>query len=167
MAYWTRSQTLSLSNSRCPYCFGSGILQSWKSSGDPCKCVLRNVFRRALRRILKNRIEKYYRYTSSKVERWERSRSTSFVSGYDLVEYEADFERLIFINISPEAYKLVKGYHLDKKGYEVMSRELRLSKGRFFHEVYRTEAAAGRMFAELKPYPLVNVGFPKEYYGQS
>jgi hypothetical protein len=111
-----------------------------------------------------NRIGKYYRYTSSKIERWERSRSTSFVFGYDLVEYEADFERLIYLNISPEAYSLVKGYHLERRGYKSMIRTLKMNKGQFFHAIYQTEAAAGRLFAELKPYPLINVGFPKEYY---
>lgn len=86
---WTRSETIALALPACTLCGGSGLrLDRWKES-QPCKCVLRAIFRACYARFQQCTMEK--RFSQARLEyspranrriTWgERTRSIALISG--------------------------------------------------------------------------------------
>ncbi len=57
-------------------------------------------------------------------------------------------------------YRLFRYHFLLGADWTLCTRKLSMSRGNFFHAVYRIEQKLGRVFRELQPYPL----FPLDDY---
>ncbi|HEY2845715.1 MAG TPA: hypothetical protein VGJ09_18790 [Bryobacteraceae bacterium] len=75
-------------------------------------------------------------------------------------EYIADFCLVSRRNLTEEEHQLFRYHFLLGADWKLCTRKLKMDRGNFFHSVYRIEQKLGRMFRELKPYPL----FPLDDY---
>jgi hypothetical protein len=64
--------------------------------------------------------------------------------------------------LDDEEHTLFRYHFLLGADWKLCCRRLKIDRGSFFHMVYRIEQKLGRIFAELKPYPLYPVN---EYFG--
>jgi len=80
-------------------------------------------------------------------------------------EFIADFDLVSRRTLSQNEYRLFRYHFLLGADWKLCTRKLGVDRGNFFHSVYRIEQKLGRMFRELKPYPL----FPLDdyFYGPS
>jgi hypothetical protein len=56
--------------------------------------------------------------------------------------------------LSTDDWQIFSAHHLLGADWKLCCQHLRMSRGNFFHSVYRIERQLGRVFRELKPYPL-------------
>ena len=75
-------------------------------------------------------------------------------------EYMADFCLVSRRNLSEDEHRLFRYHFLLGADWTLCTRKLGMSRGNFFHAVYRIEQKLGRVFRELQPYPL----FPLDDY---
>lgn len=77
-------------------------------------------------------------------------------------EYMADFYLISRRHLTEEEFKIFKFYYLLGADWDLCCRRLKMDRGNFFHAIYRIQEKLGKVFRELKPYPL----FPlDEYFG--
>ena len=72
----------------------------------------------------------------------------------------ADFCLVSRRNLTETEHRLFRYHFLLGAEWMLCARKLGLSRGNFFHAVYRIEQKLGRVFRELQPYPL----FPLDDY---
>jgi hypothetical protein len=75
-------------------------------------------------------------------------------------EYMADFCLVSRRSLTEAEYQLFRYHFLLGAEWGLCARKLSMSRGNFFHAVYRIEQKLGRVFRELQPYPL----FPLDDY---
>ncbi|MEZ5356742.1 MAG: hypothetical protein R2762_29235 [Bryobacteraceae bacterium] len=156
--YWNRSESLILASNKCAYCHGAGTIENRRGRENPCKCVYRNVFRACYTRFL---------LCSFKERHLTRSRYTAdFVSGRRVSwgrkdeEYIADFCLVSRKHLEGIDQKIFRFHFLLGADWKLCCRRLNMDRGTFFHAVYRIQQRLGKVFRELKPYPL----YPLEDY---
>lgn len=94
-----------------------------------------------------------------------RARQTWRISyGRKHEEYCADFWLIAKRALTPAQWKLFRLHKLLGADWRLCTRQLHMSRGNFFHEVYRIEQKLGRAFAECEPFALFPVG---EYFGMA
>jgi hypothetical protein len=69
-------------------------------------------------------------------------------------EYIADFYLVSKRSLDPFEYRVFKYHFLLGADWKLCTRKLGIDKGAFFHQVYRIQSKLGRVYRELKPYPL-------------
>ncbi len=155
---WTRSDTLALASNRCTTCHGLGLIQTRRGKNNPCHCVLRAIFRACYNR---------FKYCATKEKYMSRvtlsftpGRHRTFTYGRKDEEYVADFILVSRRTLTPEEYRIFKYHFLLGADWKLCCRKLNMSRGNFFHAVYRIEEKLGRVFRELEPYSL----FPLDEY---
>jgi hypothetical protein len=74
----------------------------------------------------------------------------------------ADFVLIARRELNPAEYKLFRFHFLLGAECPLCCQKLGLTRGNFFHMVYRVEQKLGKVFATLMPYPLYPLD---EYYG--
>jgi hypothetical protein len=126
----------------------------------PCDCVLRSVFRACLNCFIEC------------VALGERTASVSWEPCYGPIggrvfsrkreEYIADFLRVTERALTPEEYRIFRYHFLLGADYYLCCQKLKMERGNFFHALYRLEEKLGRVYAELKPYPLYPL---RDYFG--
>ena len=134
-------------------------MKTGRAKGHPCNCVLRAIFRACFAR---------FRYCTEKdrsgrisLESNPGGRRRTMVSRKH-EEFAADFCLVSRRTLSDFEYRLFKYHFLLGADFRLCCRRLGIDRGNFFHAVYRIEQKLGRVFRELKPYPL----FPlDEYFG--
>lgn len=148
---WNRSETLALANAQCSNCFGYGLMEKEKSS-RPCNCVLRSIFRACHAR---------FRYCATKERHLSKinltrvsGRQNRTVYGRKDEEYMADFILVSRRALSAEEYQIFKFHFLLGADWKLCARRLKTDRGNFFHAVYRIQQKLGRVYRELRPYPL-------------
>ena len=72
----------------------------------------------------------------------------------------ADFCLVSRRNLSEDEHRLFRYHFLLGADWTLCTGKLGMSRGNFFHAVYRIEQKLGRVFRELQPYPL----FPLDDY---
>ena len=155
---WTRLQTVQLASNSCQSCYGLGLKNARFDSTNPCNCVLREAFRRCLSRYKRATEAEYGKYTRYNLIRSGELDRCFFNWGYKELEYCADFLNLVRrAGLFEKA--MVKMYHLDGSDWRACCIKFRMDKGQFFHSVYRVEQKIGRLAAELRPYPLIDLSF--------
>ena len=122
----------------CRTCNGSGL----RAVGQPCNCVLRNIFRAC-----------YARFRQQAEGRFRRP--STYVADFVLVGQRA-------LKDSPVELGVFKFHFLLAGDWKMCCKRLGISRGDFFHAVYRTEEQLGRAYAELTPYALYPL---REYTG--
>ena len=75
-------------------------------------------------------------------------------------EYIADFILVSRRTLAPDEYKIFNYHFLLGADWNLCCRRLGMTRGNFFHAVYRIEKKLGRVFRELEPYGL----FPIDQY---
>jgi hypothetical protein len=75
-------------------------------------------------------------------------------------EYAADFVLVSRRTLTPEEYRIFNFHFLLGADWKLCTRKMKMSRGNFFHAVYRIQQRLGRVFSELKPYGL----FPLDEY---
>ena len=131
-----------------------------KDTEVPCNCTFRAIFRACLNR---------FRTCTISAEHIG-SVSLDFCQGSDgrrsysrkREEYIADFCLVSRRVLDDEEHTLFRYHFLLGADWKLCCRRLKIDRGSFFHMVYRIEQKLGRIFCELKPYPLYPVN---EYFG--
>lgn len=159
---WDRSQTLALAPEDCPKCHGAGVKISRWSRIEPCKCVLRQIFRICFRRyqrcVMQDRHISRVRLDPSGgrtqgINSWGRKDE----------EYIAEVELIAKRELDQAHWRVFRYHFLKGASWRLCCRKLGMERGNFYHAVYRIERKLGRVFIELKPYAL----FPLDEYFQS
>ena len=157
---WNRSETLALAKHNCALCHGSGLRLGRKGALMPCNCVLRTIFRICYDRYVRCVTQERHLSHISQEPSLGRKRPTTW--GRKDEEYIADF-CLVSRRVLTELEHRIFRYHfLLGADWKLCSRRLGLSRGNFFHAIYRIEHKLGRVFRELEPYSL----FPLDEYFQ-
>jgi hypothetical protein len=77
-------------------------------------------------------------------------------------DYIADFWLISKRTLDADDYQIFKFHFLLGADWKLCCRRLKMDRGNFFHAVYRIQQRLGRVYRELRPYPL----FPlDEYFG--
>lgn len=148
---WTRSHTLALAPNSCAFCRGLG-LQIGRRGDNACSCVLRAIFRACYAR---------FRYCITK-EKYMSRVSPEYSPGKDRTiawgrkdeEYIADFCLVSRRALEEDEHKIFRFHFLLGADWKLCCRTMKMDRGNFFHAVYRIEQKLGKVFRELKPYPL-------------
>ena len=125
---------------------------------QPCKCVLRSIFRICFDRFLRCVMQEKHLSRVSLEPHIGRCRPESW--GRKDEEYIADFCLVARRALSAEEHQLFRYHFLLGADWKLCTRRLHVDRGNFFHSVYRIEQRLGRVFRELEPYAL----FPLDEY---
>ncbi len=155
---WTRSDTNRAGQAQLQPVPWIGIAGGSCTSGNPCNCVLRAIFRACYAR---------FRHCATKEKHMSRA-TLEFISGPSGrfswgrkdEEYVADFCLVSRRTLDDFEYKVFKFHFLLGADWRLCTRRLGIDRGNFFHAVYRIEQKLGRVFRELQPYGL----FPLDEY---
>lgn len=159
---------LALANACCGRCAGVGELQIGNGHRI-CPCVYRRVFRACSAKYqeLRQRGGEYARSPAAERTggRWERRGSTV---GFSAAEYLADFELVARRTLRDQPLEYAVFWYSCfhrlpwQACVQLISRNLGkpLSRGNFFHLLYRIEERLGQAFLELRPYGVL----PSEYF---
>ena len=124
----------------------------------PCNCVLRAMFRICYDRFMRCAEQERHLSHVSVEPPSGACRPMSF--GRKDEEYLADFCLVSRRNLTESEHRLFRYHFLLGADWTLCTRKLGMSRGNFFHAVYRIEQKLGRIFRELQPYPL----FPLDNY---
>lgn len=149
---WNRSNTIGLARTSCVWCQGYGILHIHNGNGVPCNCVLRAIFRACYNRFREcdalsertSAVSLDQRQGAERLCMYSRKRE----------EYMCDFDLVSRRALNESEYRVFRYYFLLGADWRLCCRQLGIDKGSLFHSVYRMEQKLGRIFAELRPYPL-------------
>jgi hypothetical protein len=124
----------------------------------PCHCVFRAVFRACYNRFR----ECAASGAQISAVRWGRANGRQGLQIYSRLreEYVADFCLVSRRALDDEEHRIFRLHFLLGADWKLCCRQLKMDRGEFFHWIYRIEQKLGRVFAELKPYPL----FPLDEY---
>lgn len=165
---WTHSDVIALADQKCAKCLATGLMPGrHRDYTAPCGCVLREIFRICYRKF-EHCQARPARMPSRSVESrllvhkiGGPRRAQTLLNE----EYSADFvlvaKRVLAGN--EQQLAIFKFHFLMGASWEACCRRLQISRGEFFHEVYRLEEKLGRAFRELEPYRLFPVD---EYFGR-
>jgi hypothetical protein len=142
---------LANSDMQCRQCFGSG-----RRARSVCNCVHRSIFSQCLERYIlcAENSERFNRIAVLEVSAGGR-----LLVGLKCAEYAADFELAARRVLTPRQQELLRIHFLESKPWKEAAPLLRMNRGEFFHEVYRTESILGKELARAGVYPL------DEYFG--
>lgn len=155
---WDRSETLALAMNRCVHCHGIGLQWQGRREPSPCQCVLRGIFRACFQRFQfcatkdKHIPRTTFDFTPGATGKFSWSRKEE--------EYVADFYLVAKRTLTPSDFSLFKYHFLYGADWRLCSRKLGIEKSPFFQRVYLIQERLGRVFRELRPYPL----FPLDEY---
>jgi len=155
---WDRSSTIGIARNTCSFCAGNGTRVIRNRKVVPCLCVFRAVFRACFNRF-RECVAKGAHISPVTLERCH-GREGMRVYSRKREEYIADFCLVSQRVLDAEEHRVFRFHFLLGADWRLCCRQLKLSRGDFFHIVYRIEQKLGRTFAELKPYPL----FPLDQY---
>jgi len=152
---WTRSDVIGLAKMGCSFCHGYGLLPVLRGAEAPCRCVFRAIFRIC-----------HARYRECEVMAAHTNgvglERAGGPSGYRLYsrkrqEYTADFALVAHRSLALKEYDLFRLHFLGRDEWRACCCALGVDRGTFFHRVYSITEQLGRIFAELRPYPLYPV----------
>jgi hypothetical protein len=160
---------LALAMEGCRCCAGLGQLRKRRRPGI-CACVYRRVFRACSGKYweLRQHDGDFARRVTLERTSYQKGQRRGLSAGFKAAEYLADFELVArkTLRDMPLEYAVFRYHCLHRLPWPAcfpwISRNLGqpVSRGNFFHAVYRMEETLGRAFLELRPYSLV----PREYF---
>ncbi len=157
---WNQTDLSVLAKGSCRSCGGTGVRKESETGIVPCGCSLRNIFRACYERFRhcaarRERISHvhYERAPGGKSHRGTWSRKEE--------EYVADFELVARRTLDQVHYRIFRYHFLLRADWRLCARKLGVSRGNFFHAVYRIEQWLGQAFFEVKPYALYP---PRDYF---
>jgi DNA-directed RNA polymerase specialized sigma24 family protein len=137
-------------------CHGLGLVQGRLARVHRCRCVWRAIFRACLDR---------YRSIQAKQERGPLYSGVGVHAGssghrrgpqwqWKNLDYCADFVLVARRELDPRHYQVFRLHFLEGRQHRDCTLRLGLSRGNFFHAVYRIQQKLGQRFLELHPYGL-------------
>lgn len=157
---WSDSELSMLAYPACRVCLGVGVRGKKKGRAVPCGCALRNVFRACYARFQECVVRGNHTSQIS-FERNPRGQGNRGVWSRKDEEYIADFELLSRRALDPLHYKIFRYHFLLGADWKLCCRRLGISRGNFFHAIYRIEERLGLAFRETEPYGLYP---PRDYF---
>lgn len=143
---WTRSETIGLARAGCRQCWGIGLIDGRGNIPQPCGCVCREIFRECLRR-----------YKVCAIPRMQ-ARLLRCAGGLTWSrmgeEFRADVWLLARRTLDGPHWRVFILHHVHGWDWRICCRRLGLSRGNFFHAVYRIEVLVGRAMREVGPHSL-------------
>src|ERR1017187_5102618 len=131
---------LAMVHTGCVHCGGLGF----RSAGNICSCVWRNVFRVVM-------------------GKFRECSTGGYMHGRKRAEFQADVFLVAKRTLTdPTEWDIFRFFHLLGADWKLCGRRLGMDKGAVFHVVYRVEERLGRVFAELRPFSL----YPLDEYFQ-
>ena len=157
---WTSGNTIGIAKTGCAECNGHGI-KTHAGTVRPCGCALRAIFRICLARF-KFHVSTMGNVGTVSLETCSKGRDSRRQYGRRSGDYVADFCIVSRKSLNPFEYKLFSAHFLLGADWKLVCRQMNMTRGNFFHAVYRIEEKLGRIFAELEPYVLYPLD---EYFG--
>ena len=157
---WNRSDLGLLALASCTTCRGCGVRREKRGQPIPCGCALRTIFRACHARFRECATRGKYRSRIS-FERNPSGRTNRGMWARPEEEYMADFVLVSRRHLDPWHYRIFKFHFLLGADWKLCCRRLLMSRGNFYHAVYRIEETLGRVFYELEPYALYP---PRDYF---
>lgn len=158
-------EALALAQPGCTTCLGLGYRWGRGDQKPTCNCVWRSIFRACLARF-KQLYHAEGHVSQVKAGRFDQTGRAHFKPGTPILpaDYLADF--LIVarraLEDRPLSQQIFKFHVLLGADWRLCTRKLAISRGEFFHEVYRVQQIVGKAFYETEPFAL----FPlDEYFG--
>jgi hypothetical protein len=156
---WNRSNAIGLAKAACDYCNGQGTRIS-RGEEIPCNCIFRAIFKACYNRFREcaamgshaNTITFELCHGPEGRRIYSRKRE----------EYMADFCLVSRRVLDDTEYKVFRFHYLLGADWKFCCRQIKMDRGEFFHIVYRIEEKLGRVYAELRPYPLYPIA---DYFG--
>jgi hypothetical protein len=150
---WNRSETLILASNKCAYCHGAGQFERGRRRRqNTCHCVYRNVFRACYSRFLLCSFKERHLCRSRYAADFGGGRRISW--GRKDEEYIADFCLVSRKHLEGIDQLIFRFHFLLGADWKLCCRRLNMDRGAFFHAVYRIQQRLGKVFRDLKPYPL-------------
>lgn len=163
---WTNSDVLALASLKCSRCDGTGFCRKadGSSSGAPCRCVLREVFRACLNRF-RECVEKPKCLSITSLTRTSGPQGGRQVWGRKNEEFIADFQCIARRTLRPRTfeYTLFRYHYLLGADENLIFRQLRIEKDVFFNARERIIQKLGKAFRETEPFSL----YPLDEYFSS
>lgn len=133
-----RGSLASLADGMCMKCEGLGVVFAGYGFGHPilCNCVFRGVFRKC-----------FYQWQHAVSFQWSNIR-------HEEIDFAIDFEKIAVNRLTSIPAHVFRLHFLQGAPWKLCCQQMRISRGEFFHEVYRLEQRLGRVFVEMKPYGL-------------
>jgi hypothetical protein len=157
---WSDSELAMLAYPACRSCLGTGARATRKGAPVACGCSLRSIFRSCYARFQECALRG--KHTSQiSFERNPRGRGQRGVWSRKDEEYIADFELLSRRALDAVHYKIFRYHFLLGADWKLCCRRLGISRGNFFHAVYRIEERLGMVFRQTEPYGLYP---PSDYF---
>jgi hypothetical protein len=157
---WNHSETIALAGTKCVLCHGSG-LRTAAGKTNPCKCVLRGIFRACYARFKECVSQEVY-ISHVTYDHFDAGPGARRIWGLRDQEFAADFCLVAKRALDRFQHRIFTYHYLLGADWRLCCRRLNIDRGEFFHEVYRIQQKLGRTFRELEPYAL----FPlDEYFG--
>ena len=157
---WDRSDLYLVAQANCVTCHGTGVRREKKGQLIPCACASRAIFlscytgfRDCVTRGKYRSHVFFERAASGKTNRTTWSRKEE--------EYMADFVLVSRRSLDAWHYRLFRLYFLLGADWKLCSRKFGLSRGNFFHAIYRIQEQLGKAFYQLEPYALYP---PRDYF---
>lgn len=122
----------------------------------PCNCVFRAIFRACYNRFRAATVTA--EHIGAVALEFCAGKEGHRTYGRKFEEFSADFCLVSKRYLNSYEYKLFNYHFLLGADWKLCCRQLKLSRGNFFHAVYRIEEKLGRIFAMLQPYPLYPLG---------
>ena len=158
---------LAIARTGCVECNGLGMrtvtTPQKELTSVPCCCALRSIFRSCYGRF-RYCVAKQDRIGTVSIETWGTGAGAHRSYGRRNEDYMADFYRVAKQSLAPSDHQIFTWHYLLGADWKLCCRRNGMSRGNFFHTVYRIEEALGRAFAALFPYSLYPV---RDYFSDS
>lgn len=150
-----RSSLVAMALATCTRCNGTGVAQE-----SVCSCVNRGVFRSVMNKFRECASGAHHLRPRSMERSGPQGKTPA---GSKSSEYLADVCIIAKRALTEADFRLFQFHYLQGADWKLCCQRLGMSRGNFFHVCYRTEETLGRVFRELKPYPL----YPLDEYFQA
>ena len=157
---WNHSDLGLLAFESCTTCGGSGVRRQKRGRPIPCGCALRAIFRACHARFRDCVFRGKFRSRIS-FERTPSGRTNRGMWSRPEEEYMADFVLVSKRHLDEWHYRVYNYHFLLGADWRMCCKRLGLSRGNFYHAVYRIEEKLGQVFFELEPYALYP---PRDYF---
>lgn len=153
---FSHQNCFAIARTGCVECNGLGMrtvrTPKKELTSVPCWCVLRAIFRECFGRF-RYCVAKQDRIGTVSIETWGVHGSRR---GYERrnEDYMADFCRVAKQSLAPSDHQIFTWHYLLGADWKLCCRHNGMSRGDFFHLIYRIEEVLGRAFATLVPYSL-------------
>ena len=157
---WNRSDLYLVAHATCAECHGTGVRREKKGQLMPCGCASRAIFRACYKRFRDCVMRGKYRSQVS-FERASGGRTNRVTWSRKEEEYMADFTLVSRRVLDVWHYRLFRFHFLLGADWKLCSRKFGVSRGNFFHAIYRIQEQLGKAFYQLEPYALYP---PRDYF---